>query len=128
MLGIGDALLQQVRTASRSLLQQSPRIDRRIELTQEDDADLRVALAQTRRDLETFVNERWWHANVRDHDIWLLGLHSREYSVQVTAGRNDLDRRVFARLEQAAHTLTDQKIVSATMTRMVTAEPAYSIG
>ena len=86
-----DSLLEEICAAGRAALQQGERVARVCVLTEDDHADLRMRLAETRRRLDPLVGPARRHANVGNHDVGLLGGDGGEQRIEIGADRDHFE-------------------------------------
>lgn len=73
LLGVAQALLEQVRQAVRSVPEQLQRVLRVVVLRQDDDAELGILGAQLEGEVDALAGERRGHADVQQHDVRGVG-------------------------------------------------------
>ena len=105
LVEILDSLLEEVRTASAPTLQQRQDVLRVRVLAEDDDADLRMPLAQALGRLYALIRATRRHTYVGDDDVRPLGIDCGEKRCEVVT-RCD-DSKVLARLEQPANAFPD---------------------
>ena len=91
LAAVVDALLEQVCPAGRPALQQFEDVRGLGVLAEDDDADLRMCLAEPRGDADTLVFAGRRHADVGHHDVRTLVFNRRDQSRALAHGGNRLD-------------------------------------
>ena len=69
IVGVGDAVLEQIGAPVGTVLEQREGVARSGELAEHDDARRRMALAEAGGGPDAFVGTGRWHADVRDDDV-----------------------------------------------------------
>ena len=110
LVGIGNALLQEIGPPLRTLIEQRERVAVFGELRQHDHPDRRVLLAQLGRGADAFVRPGRRHPDVGQDDVGCVRLDGIEQRRKVADRRDDLD--VVIRRQQGSDSLAhDERIL-----------------
>src|SRR5207245_2206670 len=104
-----DSILQQVRPARRSLVEQRERVTGLRVLAEDDDTDVAVRLAEPLGSLDSFVSASGRHPDVRHDDVGPLTRDGGQKRLQITANGDNLELR--PALEQPPNTLADEVVI-----------------
>ena len=80
-----DALLQEIRTAIRPVLEKRERIAGMAILAEHDHAGLRMRFTQDRSGAYSLVRLRWRHSDVGQNDVRLVALDRLQKRVEIAA-------------------------------------------
>ena len=106
---VPHALLQQVRAALRSPVEEGECVQRALVLAQDDDADLRPGRPQLVREPNALVGVVRRHADVGDDDVRPVSLDACADGIEVAVRRDEVE--IFDRLEHTDDPLAREIVV-----------------